>query len=73
MNDIVKNLILWVVIAVILLTVFQNVNTPEQTQNLAYSQFLQEVQSDQIKSIETEGYTIYGERVDGSQFKTNRP
>ena len=69
----VKNLLLWVIIAVILLTVFQNVNTPEQTQNVPYSQFLAEVQADQIKKVETEGLTIIGERVDNTRFKTIRP
>ena len=73
MNDMVKNLLLWVVIAVVLLTVFQNVNTPQETKNLDYSQFISEVQSNQIKRIETEGYTIYGERYDNSKFKTVRP
>jgi len=73
LNDMVKNLLLWVVIAVVLLTVFQNVNTPQETKNLDYSQFISEVQSNQIKRIETEGYTIYGERYDNSKFKTVRP
>lgn len=73
LNDMVKNLILWVIIAVILLTVFQNVNSPEQTKNLSYSDFLTEVQTDQVRKIETEGLTILGERVDGTRFKTIRP
>ena len=73
MNDIVKNLVLWVVIAVILLSVFQNMNSGDEAQNLPYSQFLNEVKSDQIKRVETEGLTIMGERVDGSKFKTVRP
>ncbi|RZV49293.1 MAG: ATP-dependent zinc metalloprotease FtsH, partial [Pseudomonadales bacterium] len=73
MNEMVKNLLLWVIIAVILLTVFQNVNSPEQTQNLPYSQFLSEVQSDQVSRVETEGPIIIGERVDGTRFKTVRP
>ncbi|HCX26339.1 MAG TPA: ATP-dependent metalloprotease, partial [Cellvibrionales bacterium] len=69
----VKNLLLWVVIAIVLLTVFQNVNAPQETKNLDYSQFISEVQSNQVRRIETEGFTIYGERVDGSEFKTIRP
>lgn len=73
MNDMAKNLLLWVVIAVVLLTVFQNVNAPAETKNLDYSQFITEVQSSQIRRIETEGYTIYGERLDGTKFKTIRP
>lgn len=73
MNDMVKNLMLWVVIAIILLTVFQNVNRPEPATNLDYSRFLNEVQSNRVSRIETEGFTIYGERTDGTHFKTIRP
>ena len=73
MNDLVKNLLLWVVIAAVLMTVFQNINAPQEVENLDYSQFINEVQSSQIRRVETEGFTIYGERMDGSEFKTVRP
>ncbi len=73
MNDMVKNLILWMVIAVILLTVFKNVNSPQPTENLAYSEFLEEVRANQVRQIETEGFNIFGERVDSTRFKTVRP
>ena len=73
MNDLVKNLLLWVVIAAVLMTVFQNINAPQEAENLDYSQFISEVQSSQIRRVETEGFTIYGERMDGSEFKTVRP
>ena len=69
----VKNLFLWLVIAMVLLIVFQNVNTPQATPELGYSEFIREVQTDRVKSIETNGLTIIGERYDGSQFKTIRP
>jgi cell division protease FtsH len=69
----IKNLLLWVVIAIILLTVFQNVNSPAPAVPLDYSQFISEVQSDRVRRVETDGFTIYGERTDGSQFKTVRP
>ncbi len=73
MNDMVKNLLLWVVIALVLLTVFQNVNTPEATPDVNYSSFVNEVRNGEIKSIETNGLTIIGERKNGSKFKTVRP
>ena len=73
MNDMAKNLFLWLVIALVLLTVFQNVNTPEVTPEVGYTDFIKEVQNDRIKTIETNGLTISGERYDGSSFKTVRP
>ncbi|WGI25765.1 ATP-dependent zinc metalloprotease FtsH [Halomonas alkaliantarctica] len=73
MNDMAKNLILWLVIAAVLLTVFNNFSTESAPQNTNYSQFVQQVQNQQVRSVTIDGYTITGERTDGSQFQTIRP
>ncbi|RBI67092.1 ATP-dependent metalloprotease [Vreelandella sulfidaeris] len=73
MNDMAKNLILWLVIAAVLLTVFNNFSTESAPQNTNYSQFVQQVQNQQVRSVTIDGYTIRGERTDGSQFQTIRP
>jgi len=68
-----KNLILWLVIAAVLLTVFNNFSTESAPQTTNYSQFVQQVQNQQVRSVTIDGYTITGERTDGSQFQTIRP
>ena len=73
MNDMAKNLILWLVIAAVLLTVFNNFSTESAPQNTNYSQFVQQVQNQQVRSVTIDGYTISGERTDGTQFQTIRP
>jgi len=73
LNDMAKNLILWLVIAAVLLTVFNNFSTESAPQNTNYSQFVQQVQNQQVRSVTIDGYTISGERTDGSQFQTIRP
>ncbi|MGO2131578.1 MAG: ATP-dependent zinc metalloprotease FtsH [Halomonas sp.] len=73
MNDMAKNLILWLVIAAVLLTVFNNFNVESTPQSMNYSQFVQQVQSDRVKSVTIDGYTISGERNDGTSFQTIRP
>ncbi|MDR5866342.1 ATP-dependent zinc metalloprotease FtsH [Halomonas koreensis] len=73
MNDMAKNLILWLVIAAVLLTVFNNFSVENTPQTMNYSQFVQQVQNEQVKSVTIDGYTISGERADGSQFQTIRP
>ncbi|HSH48787.1 MAG TPA: ATP-dependent zinc metalloprotease FtsH [Halomonas sp.] len=73
MNDMAKNLILWLVIAAVLLTVFNNFNVESTPQSMNYSQFVQQVQSNRVKSVTIDGYTISGERNDGSHFQTIRP
>ncbi|MGM0544183.1 MAG: ATP-dependent zinc metalloprotease FtsH [Pseudomonadota bacterium] len=73
MNDMAKNLILWLVIAAVLLTVFNNFSTESAPQTMNYTQFVEQVQEQQVRSVTIDGYTITGERSDGSQFQTIRP
>ncbi len=73
MNDLAKNLIVWVILAAILMTVF-NSFTPQPVDNsLDYSEFVVEVQNERVSSISIDGLIIEGERRDGSKFRTVRP
>ncbi|NOY71655.1 MAG: ATP-dependent zinc metalloprotease FtsH [Gammaproteobacteria bacterium] len=59
MSDMAKTLILWVVIAVVLMSVFNNLGPQQATnQPYPYSQFLADVKAGQIKSVMIEGRTI---------------
>ncbi len=74
MNDMAKNLILWVVIAVVLMSVFSNFQQQGTTaQEVPYSQFLGEVDSGRVDSVTMQGPVIRGTRSDGSHFSTYSP
>ena len=73
MNDMAKNLVLWLVIAAVLLTVFNNFNAETDPGRLSYSDFVAEVQSDRVAKVVIDGYTIYGQRSNGERFQTIRP
>lgn len=73
MNDMAKNLVLWLVIAAVLLTVFNNFNSESTSQKLNYSEFISAVKDDQIRRVVIDGYTIEGERINGERFSTVRP
>mgnify|MGYP003681879614 CR=1 FL=1 len=73
MNDMAKNLVLWLIIAAVLLSVFQNFSPPAQEKSLSYSSFIEEVQTGRVERVVLEGLTIEGRRADGSTFKTTRP
>ncbi len=73
MNDMAKNLVLWLVIAAVLLTVFNNFSTETETSRLNYSEFVKEVQSDRVSKVVIDGYNIIGTRTNGETFKTVRP
>ncbi len=76
MNDLAKNLLLWVVVAVVLMVVFQAFGPRSAaTETLAYDQFIQQVQTDRVQDvvISDDKTTITGKRKDGSQFVTYAP
>ncbi|WP_444887108.1 ATP-dependent zinc metalloprotease FtsH [Microbulbifer sp. JMSA008] len=68
-----KNLVLWLIIAAVLLMVFQNFKPQTRDEALSYSDFVQDVQSGQVKSVVVDGLVITGEKADGSRFKTIQP
>ena len=52
MNDLVKNLLLWALVAVVLMLVFNSFNPGQgATGEVRYSQFMEQVRRDQIKSV----------------------
>ena len=68
-----KNLVLWMIIAGVLLTVFNNINQGPQADNVNYSQFLREVRDGRIDVVELAGTDITARRGDGSRMKTVMP
>ncbi|MBB5212400.1 cell division protease FtsH [Microbulbifer hydrolyticus] len=73
MNDMAKNLVLWLIIAAVLLMVFQNFKPQSRDESVSYSEFVQDVQSGQVKKALVDGLVITGEKADGSRFKTIQP
>ena len=53
-----KNLVLWLIIATVLLMVFQNFSPKASQENLSYSEFVSEVQSDRVKEVTIQGQTV---------------
>ena len=68
-----KNLVLWLVIAAVLLTIFNNFSTEVDSRRISYSDFVAEVQSGRVERVVVDGYTIEGIRQNGERFETVRP
>ena len=74
MNDLAKNLVLWAVIAVVLLSVFSNFSQPTSPpQQIAYSTFIDMVKSGQVTQATINGRDIKGELGNGAAFSTYSP
>jgi cell division protease FtsH len=73
LNDMGKNLLLWLIIAAVLLTVFNNFSVKPEPQEMTYSEFVTQVQQDQIDEVRISGLVILGSRKTGDAFKVIRP
>ncbi|CAH9016365.1 ATP-dependent zinc metalloprotease FtsH [Candidatus Nitrosacidococcus sp. I8] len=74
MNDIAKNIILWVVIALVLMSVFNSFGSRQVNgHQLDYSQFISDVKSGHISRVIIDGRSISGDTKEGRQFITYSP
>ena len=73
LNDMAKNLVLWMIIAGVLLTVFSNINQETTDDSINYSTFVKEVRSGRVERVELAGIDIVGVRSDNTRFRTVMP
>ena len=74
MGDLVKNLVIWTVIAVVIMSLFTGVggrNTASQEFN--YTDFMQQVQTGQVEEVTIAGREISGSFKSGETFRTYSP
>ena len=68
-----KNLLLWLIIAAVLLTVFNNFNVKPEPETVSYTDFIEQVRTDQVERVEIDGLVIRGQRRNGDEFQVVRP
>ena len=74
MNNLTKNLLLWLVIAVVLMSVFNNFGNRQQaTRPMEYSTFVQKVRGDEVERVTIQGREITGKLKGGESFTTYNP
>ncbi|MBL4743294.1 MAG: ATP-dependent zinc metalloprotease FtsH [Cycloclasticus sp.] len=71
----VKNIIMWVVIAGVLMSVFNNFGGSKQANKntLSYSQFINSVNAGQVSKVAIDGPNIIGQTASGERFTTRSP
>ena len=74
MNNMFKNLAIWMVIGLVLMTVFNQFSTRQVAQNsVEYSQFLDEVKQGHINKVLIEGRTLKGTTTEGKRITSYAP
>jgi cell division protease FtsH len=69
-----KNLVIWLVIGLVLMTVFNQFNTRQATQApMEYSQFLEEVKSGRISKVTIEGRQLKAQTAEGKRVTSYSP
>ncbi len=74
MNNLTKNLLLWLVIAIVLMSVFNNFGNRQQAARpMEYSTFIQKVRGDEVERVTIQGREITGKLKGGESFTTYNP
>jgi cell division protease FtsH len=74
LNNLVKNIAIWLVIALVLMTVFNQFSTRQGAQKaIEYSQFIEEVKQGRIAKVTIEGRVLKGVKTTGERFTTYSP
>ncbi|MBS1146013.1 MAG: peptidase FtsH [Proteobacteria bacterium] len=74
MNNLPKNIAIWLIVAVVLMTVFNQFGAQRTAQTqMPYSQFIEAVRSQEITKVVIEGNVLKGERSDGQRFTSYAP
>ena len=69
MSSMTKNLLLWVVIGLVALTLFTNFTSSPDPKEISYTAFVEEVENSKVQTIVEENKVLYGTRKDGTTFK----
>jgi len=74
LNDLNKNIVMWVVIALVLVAVFSKFNVPTaQSTGLSYSDFVKKVENKSVKEVVISGQVVTGVSSSGEKFQTYAP
>ena len=74
MNQLIKNVAVWLVIALVLMTVFNQYSKNQTAQSVVpYSQFMDEVKNGRVKSALGEGRTVRWQAIDERKYVTFSP
>ncbi len=74
MNNLTKNLLLWLVIAIVLMSVFNNFGNRQQANRpLEYSTFIQKVRQNEVERVTIQGREVTGKLKSNESFTTYSP
>ena len=73
MNDMVKSLILWLVVAAVMMTAYQSFNSASNGNVTDYTTFITDIENGQVRQAKFEDNEILVTKADGSRYTTVIP
>ena len=76
MGNFGKNIALWIIIGLLLVALFQlfqGGSTRSPSHELAFSEFIADVENGQVSDVTIKGQTLTGHYIDGREFNTFTP
>jgi len=74
LNNLLKNIAVWLVVGIVLMTVFNQVTTRQQTQtSVEYSQFMEDAKAGKISKALIDGRTVRATTTEGKQITVYTP
>ena len=73
MNNLVKNVGIWLVIALVLMTLFNQFGGHQSNNVVAYSEFMEQAKQGAVKEVVIDGRTMKWEANDGKHYVTHNP
>ena len=74
MNNIAKSIAIWLVVALVLMTVFNQFSGQSKTDlQIKYSDFMQSVKDGRIATAQIDGRVVRGKMQDGKDYSTYAP
>ena len=74
MNNIFKNIAIWLAIAMVLMAIFNLTGVKNSADNqIVYSQFIQQVKDGRISKVQIDGKVLHGTTQDGKKFNSYAP
>ncbi len=74
MNNIVKNIAIWLIVALVLMTVFNQFGAKSAADGqVVYSQFIDDVKQGRVAKVTIDGHVLRGITHDGKKFNTYAP
>ena len=74
MNNLIKNVAIWLIIALVLMTVFNQFSARQAPQKeMDYSQFIEEVKQGHVAKVTIQGRVLKGEKTTREKFTTYSP